>query len=274
VRDLHLFAGRGGGILGSIILGHTCVAAVDINPHARAVLAARQRDGLLPAFPIYGNVRPVECLGALHYDFDPADWIGRVDVLCGGFPCQPYSVAGKQLGAEDERDGWPDVARILGVIRPPFGFFENVPGLLAGPRFGDILADLAALGYDVHWHVFGADDVGAPHRRDRLWMLAVRRPVPDPGGPGLPQRDRNAGPPGSCAVSAGTAGGGLSPTWVEWLMGWPINWTAVDGGPSSADFRAWLTMHRAALTAWKGSATDKCPSLQPSPGTTSEGPRP
>jgi DNA (cytosine-5)-methyltransferase 1 len=175
MRELHLFAGRGGGILGGLLLGHTCIGAVDINPHARAVLAARQRDGLLPAFPIYGNVRPVECLGELHYDFDPAEWVGRCDVLCGGFPCQPYSVAGKQLGAEDERDGWPDVARILGVIRPPFGFFENVPGLLRGPRFGEILADLDALGYDVRWHVFGADDCGAPHRRDRLWMLAVRR---------------------------------------------------------------------------------------------------
>ena len=175
MRELHLFAGRGGGILGGLLLGHRCVGAVDINPHARDVLAARQRDGLLPSFPILGNVRPVECLGGVHVDFDPADWIGRVDVVCGGFPCQPYSFAGRMLGAEDERDGWPDVARTLDVIRPPFGFFENVPGLLSGPRFGEILADLAALGYDVRWCVFGADDVGAPHRRDRLWMLAVRR---------------------------------------------------------------------------------------------------
>ena len=101
VRELHLFAGAGGGILGGMLLGHVPVCAVEIDAYCRKVLAARQADGWLPEFPIYEDVRK----------FDGKPWRGRVDVVAGGFPCQPWSQAGKRKGADDPRHLWPEMAR-------------------------------------------------------------------------------------------------------------------------------------------------------------------
>ena len=84
MREMHLFAGAGGGILGGILLGHTCVCAVEIESYCRAVLLQRQRDGILPKFPIWDDVRT----------FDGKPWRGLVDCVCGGFPCQDISTAG------------------------------------------------------------------------------------------------------------------------------------------------------------------------------------
>jgi len=106
---------------------------------------------------------------------DGTSWRGHVDVLSAGFPCQPFSVAGRRLAGEDERDGWPDTARLIREVRPSIAWLENVPGLLAadgGRYFGRILGDLAEAGYDAVWRVLGAADVGAPHRRARLWIYA------------------------------------------------------------------------------------------------------
>jgi DNA (cytosine-5)-methyltransferase 1 len=126
--------------------------------------------GAMEAFPVYPDVRT----------FDAAAWRGKVDVVSGGFPCQPHSQAGKRLGGLDDRDLWPDTVRILRESGAPLGFFENVPGLLTSrdadglPMFGRILGDLSESGFDAEWCVLGADDVGAPHRRKRLWILAYR----------------------------------------------------------------------------------------------------
>ena len=98
-----------------------------------------------------------------------------IDIVSGGFPCQPHSVAGKRQGSSDERDLWPEVRRILSEIRPRWFVGENVPGLLSsnhGDFFGGILSDLAALGYFVGWCTYGAVDVGAWHRRDRVFIVA------------------------------------------------------------------------------------------------------
>lgn len=96
----------------------------------------------------------------------------RVDVLCGGFPCQPVSVAGKRLAQDDPRWLWPEFARIAAELRPRAIVVENVPGLrTAGLR--DVLADLAALGFDAEWTHLGAGEVGAPHLRDRLFLVAT-----------------------------------------------------------------------------------------------------
>ena len=95
MRELHLFAGAGGGILGGMLLGHTTVGAVEIEPYCRRVLLQRQRDGILPKFPIWDDV----CT------FDGKPWRGKVDVVCGGFPCQDISVAGKGTGITGERSG-------------------------------------------------------------------------------------------------------------------------------------------------------------------------
>jgi DNA (cytosine-5)-methyltransferase 1 len=98
-----------------------------------------------------------------------------VDLVCGGFPCQPHSLAGRRSGAQDERDLWPEFARLIRELRPRWVVAENVPGLLsidAGRFFGGVLRDLAACGYDAEWDCLPAAAVGAPHRRDRVWIVA------------------------------------------------------------------------------------------------------
>lgn len=102
----------------------------------------------------------------------------RVDIICGGFPCQDVSLAGKRAGFSGERSSlWREYRRIIADVRPRFVFVENVPGLLTadgGWAFGEVLGDLAALGFDATWDVFRASDVGAPHRRERVFLLAYR----------------------------------------------------------------------------------------------------
>lgn len=162
MNELALFAGAGGGLLGSRLLGWRTVCAVERDPYRQAVLLARQADGSLDPFPIWDDVRT----------FDGRPLRGLVDVVSAGFPCQPFSVAGKRRGDADERNGWPDTIRIIRDVRPRFAFLENVPGLLAHKYFGTVLGDLAEAGFDAEWCVLGADDVGAPHRRKRVWILA------------------------------------------------------------------------------------------------------
>ena len=168
LRELSLFTGIGGGILGSVLLGWRTVCAVERSEYRRAVLLSRQDEGILPPFPIWDDVR----------NFDGRPWRGLVDVVSGGFPCPPFSVAGKRKSDADERNMWPDTARIIGEVRPRFAFLENVAGLLSArsadgrPYIGRILGDLAEIGYDAVWDCVPASAVGAPHRRDRLWILA------------------------------------------------------------------------------------------------------
>jgi DNA (cytosine-5)-methyltransferase 1 len=98
-----------------------------------------------------------------------------IDIISGGFPCQPHSVAGKRKGSSDERNLWPEFRRIIGEIKPRWVVAENVPGIFssdAGRFFGEVLADLASLGYSAGWCTFGAVDVGAWHRRDRVFIVA------------------------------------------------------------------------------------------------------
>jgi DNA (cytosine-5)-methyltransferase 1 len=162
VNELALFAGAGGGILGGHLLGWRTVCAVECDAYAAAVLAQRQNDGFLEPFPVWSDV----C------SFDGRPWQGIVDVVSGGFPCQDISVAGKGAGIEGERSGlWGEFARIIREVRPRFVFVENSPALTFR-GLGTVLGDLAALGYDAEWGVLGADDVGAPHRRKRIWILA------------------------------------------------------------------------------------------------------
>src|SRR6476469_1241100 len=160
MRELHLFAGAGGGILGGILLGHTCVCAVELEPYCRKVLLQRQRDGMLPRFPIWDDVRT----------FDGKPWFGAVDVVCGGFPCQDISWNGKGAGLDGKSSGlWREMARIIGEVRPNYVLVENSPALVfrGGLR---VLSDLAGMGYDARWGVVGAYHAGAAHIRKRLWI--------------------------------------------------------------------------------------------------------
>ena len=164
MRELHLFAGAGGGILGGMLLGHKPVCAVEIEPYCQEILRARQRDGILPEFPIFGDIK----------EFDGTKWRGAVDVVCGGFPCQDISAAGKGAGITGKRSGlWSEMARVIGEVGPRFVFIENSP-LLRTRGLSTVLKDLAEMGYDARWGVLGAWHVGAPHKRDRMWILACR----------------------------------------------------------------------------------------------------
>ena len=165
LRELALFAGAGGGILGGKLLGWQTVCAVENEPYARDVLMARQNDGCLEAFPIWDDV----CT------FDGRPWRGRVDVVSGGFPCQDISAAGKGEGIKGEQSGlWSEFARIIGEVQPSFVFVENSP-MLASRGLGTVLGDLAAMGFDAEWGVLGAHHSGAPHKRDRIWILGADR---------------------------------------------------------------------------------------------------
>lgn len=162
INELALFAGAGGGILGSVLIGWRTVCAVEIDSYCREVLLQRQKDGLLPLFPIWDDVRT----------FDGGNWRGSVDVISAGFPCQPFSVAGKKLGDKDERNLWPDTIRIIREVGPRFCILENVPGLLAHGYVGRVFGDLAESGYDCRWDCIPASSIGANHQRDRLWIVA------------------------------------------------------------------------------------------------------
>ena len=181
LRELALFAGAGGGIWASRwFLGWRTIGYVEIDSYCQRVLQARIRDGHFDDAPIWDDIK----------SFDGKPWHGRVDVVTAGFPCQPFSVAGQKKGKDDERNLWPDTARVIREIRPRFVFLENVLGLLAGSHgyFGSILRELAEAGHDAEWTVLGADDVGAPHRRKRLWVLAYATSEGLEGGRREPRR--------------------------------------------------------------------------------------
>ena len=163
LNELSLFAGAGGGILGGYLLGWKCVCAVEYDQHARQCLIARQNDGCLPPFPIWDDVRT----------FDGKPWRGLVDVVSGGFPCQDISVANDSAeGLDGDRSGlWREMARVVCEVRPRYVLVENSPALTFR-GLGNILGDLAAMGYDAKWGVFSAADVGARHLRERLWIVA------------------------------------------------------------------------------------------------------
>lgn len=167
MRELGLFAGAGGGLLASRLLGWRTVCAVELDAHCQRVLAQRQRDGMLGPFPIWDDVRT----------FDGLPWRGHIDVVSGGFPCTDISSAGRGAGITGPQSGlWREFARIIGEVRPSHVFVENSP-MLASRGLGVVLGDLAALGFDARWDVLGARHVGAPHRRDRMWVVAAHPDV-------------------------------------------------------------------------------------------------
>lgn len=162
MNELALFSGVGGGILGGKLLGWRTICAVEIEQFCIERLMQRQNEGHLESFPIWDDIRT----------FKGFVWRGHVDVVSGGFPCQDISVAGKGAGIEGERSGlWAEMFRVVCEVRPTFVFVENSP-TLTSRGLGRVLGDLASVGYDAEWDVFGAHHFGAPHKRDRIWILA------------------------------------------------------------------------------------------------------
>ncbi len=205
LTELSLFSGTGGGLLATThLLGWRTVCYVEHDQYAIDVLKARIRDGYLHDAPIWDDV----------FTFDGRPWVGLVDVVTAGFPCQPFSVAGKGLGENDPRNGWPATIRIIREVRPIFTQLENVPGLTNREKFtilvlekirqfslfhkdtfhgagryidriyqtvfgrsyfGRVLGDLAEAGFDVEWDCISAAEIGANHKRDRIWIVAYSK---------------------------------------------------------------------------------------------------
>jgi len=184
VNELALFAGAGGGILGGHLLGWRTVCAVELDAYARAVLLQRQADGCLPRFPIWDDVRT----------FDGKPWRGRVQVVSGGFPCTDISRANANAeGLDGDKSGlWFEMARIIGEVRPDYALVENSP-FLVGRGLERVVADLTELGYDARWGVPGAYHAGAPHARERIWIVAHSRENGRLRGGVVPDLDRAQG---------------------------------------------------------------------------------
>ena len=172
-----LFSGIGGMDLGLERAGMTCRWQSEIDPYASRVLAKHW-----PAIPNLGDINGIEW-----------ERVEPVDVICGGYPCQPFSVAGARKGADDPRHLWPRFADALRVLRPRVALLENVTGHLS-MGFGDVQADLASIGYDTEWDCIPAAAVGAPHRRDRLFVIATRNDRMDTNSESKSERPFNAWP--------------------------------------------------------------------------------
>lgn len=164
-----------------LVGGFRTVAYVENEPYAQAALMSNMRRGILDKAPIWSDVCTFGGTVLLPQG---------VDVLAGGFPCQDVSVAGKRAGIKGERSGlWFEYARLIREIRPRYVLVENVPGLASSGGLGDVLGSLAALGYDAEWWTLSAADIGAPHLRKRLWIVAhTARPGRTENGPGKPGR--------------------------------------------------------------------------------------
>lgn len=157
-----LFSGVGGFDLAATWAGWENVFQVEIDPWCQKILQKH-----FPDVQRFSDIR----------DFDGTDWRGSIDVISGGFPCQPYSSAGKRLGKEDERHLWPEMLRVIREASPRWVVGENVRGLVnwsGGLVFDEVCANLEAAGYEVQPFVLPAASVGAPHQRQRVWFVAHR----------------------------------------------------------------------------------------------------
>ena len=156
MRELHLFAGIGGGILGGQLLGHRCIGAVEKDEFCQQVLASR-----FPHLPVHPDVTRYR--GTRH----------EADIVAGGFPCQDISAAGKGAGLKGARSSlWFEMLRVVREVEPSYVFLENSP-LLRTRGLDTIHGGLSDLGFDAEWGVLSAASVGAPHLRKRLWLLGA-----------------------------------------------------------------------------------------------------
>lgn len=187
VKHGSLFSGIGGFDLAAEWMGWENLFNCEWEEFPRKVLKHH-----FPNAKQYGDIK----------EFNAATYAGRIDILTGGFPCQPYSTAGKRKGKEDERHLWPEMLRVIRECSPRWVVGENVLGIRnwnGGLVFEEVCADLETCGYSVQPFILGACAVNAPHRRDRVWFVAhandnrkSRRPERDEkagGGEGLQERD-------------------------------------------------------------------------------------
>lgn len=190
-----LFSGIGGLDLGLERAGMRVIWQSEIDPYACRVLAKHW-----PEVPNHGDIKRI-------------NWgdVVRPDVVCGGYPCQPFSTAGKRNGTDDPRHLWPWVRDAISELRPRYAVLENVRGHLSLGG-AEVVGELAAIGYDAEWRVVSAASVGANHRRDRIIIVAYpnhgRFEVSDTGGQSGVALSRRDGPEGRTANLAYADSGG------------------------------------------------------------------
>ncbi len=166
MRELSLFTGGGGGLLGTKLLGWESIGYVEWNEHCQKTIAQRIKDGFLPWAPIFCDIRSF--IGEGYSE----SYSGMVDVITAGFPCQPFSLFGKGKAENDSRNMWPETISVIRTVKPKFCLLENVPGLLTHEYIRTIFRELAESGYNCRWRCLSAAELGANHKRDRLWIVA------------------------------------------------------------------------------------------------------
>lgn len=230
--------------------GYQCVGHVERDAFAAACLVARMEEQAMDPAPVWSDL----------FTFPAHLYRGKVDLITAGFPCQPFSSAGKRAGKLDDRWLWPAIAEYIAAIGPSYVFLENVPGLRRH-GLGEILSDLAALGFDAEWGHYRADWLGAPHKRERFFLLAyadgegpqgcgLRAPggpiiAPEGGSMAHPDSDEVRQQPGGLNGPNGPEEGEPEPDGAEVAdpgsLGW-FAWTRPGqteapgvGGPRSGD---------------------------------------
>ena len=265
MNELSLFSGAGGGLLGTKLLGWRSVGYVENNTYCQKILAQRIEDGFLDEAPIFGDIRQFIKSGAVK------KYQGFVEVVTAGFPCQPFSVAGKKKGKDDERNLWPETLAVIRAVRPRYA-------LLAWRTSQVCLIQDTSRKFSGRWPKAGLMQDGLCLEQT-MWVRRTegsgsgywptptvhgnnnRHGITKKAGDGLATAVKMW--PTPCAVqgnSTGTMGewggsqnwvrtenpdlarGQLNPTWVEWLMGWPIGWTAYEP-LETARFQEWLQQH-------------------------------
>ena len=234
-RHLDLFSGIGGFALAARRVGWTTIGFCEIDPFACKVLNKHW-----PEVPIYDDIRTLDTAGL------------AADIITGGFPCQDISLAGAGAGIDGERSGlWSELCRVISEIRPSYALMENVAALL-GRGLERVTGDLAAIGYDCEWHCVPASAIGAPHRRDRIWILAY------------PDSRSYRGIPGTVAEPQGS----LFPRRVELQSGIEtgngradlsdaVRFGSLHGGNGVCDRRQYLTRENLRrCSAWRHWATE------------------
>jgi len=160
MKVISLFAGIEGFGLAAHKVGWDVVASVEWEQFPQLVIKKN-----FPNTEIHGDIK----------QFDGRKYRGTIDIICGGFPCQPYSLAGKRKGKDDDRHLWPEMLRVIREVQPTWVIGENVPGLVnwsEGVVFEEVQSNLEAEGYEVQSFILPAAGVGAPHKRDRVWIVA------------------------------------------------------------------------------------------------------
>ena len=167
MQVLDLFSGIGGFSLGLKRAGMETIGFCEIDPFCRKVLAKHW-----PDVTVHTDIRRL----------DGKDYKGRAEIICGGFPCQPFSQAGKRRGTEDDRHLWPEMLRIISEVRPTWVIGENVIGIVK-MELDSILSDLEGEGYQTRAFIIPACGIDAPHKRDRVWIIAHANSEGESDGP-------------------------------------------------------------------------------------------